>query len=187
MFPKNCWRGRGGEVEHFSWHTKIFPDISLFFRTSNYFQDRPLQSNRMFSCEQHCNIVPQYCNFDRQIALSNLQPTRTNCKLKFTNVICKQSLWLDYKKEGSTNPVAQTIWLASHFLVIQSEALFANLLWISNLQFVRVGCNLLRAICPSKLQYYGTILQCCSQENIRFDCNIWFKFINLMIWFKHEW
>ena len=30
-----------------------------------------LQSNRMFSCEQHCNIVPQYCNFDRQIALSN--------------------------------------------------------------------------------------------------------------------
>jgi hypothetical protein len=23
------------------------------------------KSNRMFSCEQHCNIVPQYCNFDR--------------------------------------------------------------------------------------------------------------------------
>jgi hypothetical protein len=43
-----------------------------------------LQSNRMFSCEQHCNVVPQYCSFDRQIALSNLQPTRTNCKLKFT-------------------------------------------------------------------------------------------------------
>jgi hypothetical protein len=40
-----------------------------------------------------------------------------------------------------------------------------------NLQFVRVGCNLLRAICLSKLQYCGTILQCCSQENIRFDCN----------------
>ena len=30
---------------------------------------------------------------------------------------------------------------------------------------------LLRAICLSKLQYCGTILQCCSQENIRFDCN----------------
>ena len=43
-----------------------------------------LQSNRMFSCKQHCNIVRQYCNFDRQIALSNLQPTRTNRKLKFT-------------------------------------------------------------------------------------------------------
>jgi hypothetical protein len=42
------------------------------------------QSNRMFSCKQHCNIVPQYCNFGRQIALSNLQATRTNCKLKFT-------------------------------------------------------------------------------------------------------
>ena len=43
-----------------------------------------LQSNRMFPCKQHCNIVPQYCNFDRQIAPSNLQRTRTNCKLKFT-------------------------------------------------------------------------------------------------------
>jgi hypothetical protein len=31
---------------------------------------------------------------------------------------------------------------------------------------------LLRAICLSKLQYCGTILQCCSQENIRFDCNL---------------
>ena len=41
-----------------------------------------LQSNRMFSCEQHCNIVPQYCNFDRQIAQSKLQPTRKNCKLE---------------------------------------------------------------------------------------------------------
>jgi hypothetical protein len=38
----------------------------------------PLQSNRMLSCKPHCNIVPQYCNFDRQIALSNLQLTRTN-------------------------------------------------------------------------------------------------------------
>jgi hypothetical protein len=83
---------------------------------------------------------------------------------------CKQSLWLDYKKGRSTNTVAQTIWLASLFLIIQSEALFTNLLWISNLQSVHVGCNFLRAICLSKLQYCGKILQCCSQENIRFDC-----------------
>ena len=47
-------------------------------------QSSNLQSNRMFSCKQHCNIVPRYCNFDSQIALSNLQLTRTNCKLKFT-------------------------------------------------------------------------------------------------------
>jgi hypothetical protein len=40
-----------------------------------------------------------------------------------------------------------------------------------NLPFVRVGCKLLRAICLSKLQYCGTILECCLQENIRFDCN----------------
>jgi hypothetical protein len=36
-----------------------------------------LQSNRMFSCEQHCSIVPQYCSSDRQIALSNLEPTQS--------------------------------------------------------------------------------------------------------------
>jgi hypothetical protein len=99
------------------------------------------------------------CNRREQIASWNSQK------------ICKQSLWLDYKKKGSTNPVAQTIGLASLFLIIQSETLFTNLLWISNLQFVPVGCKLLRAICLSKLQYCGTILQCCLQENIQFDCN----------------
>jgi hypothetical protein len=41
-----------------------------------------------------------------------------------------------------------------------------------NLRFVRVGCKLLRAICLPKLQYCGTILQCCLQENTRFDCNV---------------
>jgi hypothetical protein len=33
-----------------------------------------------------------------------------------------------------------------------------------NLQFVRVGCKLLRTICLSKLQYCGTILQCCARK-----------------------
>ena len=52
-----------------------------------------LQSNRMFSCKQNCNIVPQYCNFDRQITLSKLQRTDAN-KLQVGNSqnICKQSL-----------------------------------------------------------------------------------------------
>ena len=103
-------------------------------------------------------LLWEICNRHEQIASWNSQK------------ICKQSLWLDYKKEESTNPVVQTIWLVSLFLLIKSEALFTNLLWISNLQFVRVGCKLLRAICLSILQYCGTILQCCSQENIRFDC-----------------
>jgi hypothetical protein len=79
-------------------------------------------------------LLRAICNRHEQISTCNSQ--------KF----CKQSLWLDYKKGGSTNPVAQTIWLASLFHIIQSEALFTNLLWISNLQFVRVGCKLLRAI-----------------------------------------
>ena len=55
-----------------------------------------LQSNRMFSCKQHCNIVPQYCNFDRQIALSKLQTTRTNCKLEI-----QVSDWIIRKREAN--------------------------------------------------------------------------------------
>jgi hypothetical protein len=47
-------------------------------------------------------------------------------------------------------------WLAS-FLI------FANLF----VSFANCSC---RAICLSKLQYCGTILQCCLQENIQFDC-----------------
>jgi hypothetical protein len=63
---------------------------------------RELQSNRMFSCEQHCNIVPQYCNFDRQIALSKLQPTRTNCKLEIhKRFVNKASDWIITKREAN--------------------------------------------------------------------------------------
>ena len=57
----------------------------------------------MFSCEQHCNIVPQYCNFDRQIALSNLQATRTNYKLQVEihkRFVNKASDWTIRKKEA---------------------------------------------------------------------------------------
>jgi hypothetical protein len=104
-------------------------------------------------------LLRAICNRHEQIASWNSQ--------KF----CKQSLWLDYKKGGSTNPVAQTIWLASLFLIIQSEACLQIFCEFPTCHFFRVGCNLLRAICLSKLQYCGTILQCCSQENIRFDCN----------------
>jgi hypothetical protein len=58
--------------------------------------------------------------------------------------ICKQSLWLDYKKEGSTNPVAQTIPLASLFLIIQTEACWlfcTNHLWISTCNFFASVAN----------------------------------------------
>jgi hypothetical protein len=64
--------------------------------------DSNLQSNRMFSSEQHCNIVPQYCNFDRQIALSKLQPTRTNCKLEIhKRFVNKASDWIIRKREAN--------------------------------------------------------------------------------------
>jgi hypothetical protein len=45
-------------------------------------------------------------------------------------------------------------WLASFLLI------FANL-------FANCSC---KAIYLSRLQYCGTMLQCCSQENIQFDC-----------------
>ena len=64
--------------------------------------DMGLQSNRMFSCKQHCNIVPQYCNFDRQIALSKLLPTRTNCKLEIhKRFVNKVSDWIIRKREAN--------------------------------------------------------------------------------------
>jgi hypothetical protein len=47
---------------------------------------------------------------------------------------------LDYKKDGSTNTVAQTISLASLFVIIQSEALFTNL------------CEFQLAICSRRLK-----------------------------------
>jgi hypothetical protein len=52
------------------------------------------QTGCSLAIEQHCNIVPQYCHFDREIALSNLQPTQLN-KLQVEihkGLICKQSL-----------------------------------------------------------------------------------------------
>ena len=96
----------------------LYIDFSLYIH---------LQSNPVFRYGQHCNIVTQYCNIDRLIALANCN-RHEQIESWNSQTICKQSLWLDYKKEGSTNPVAQTIWLASLFLIIQSEALFTNLL-----------------------------------------------------------
>jgi hypothetical protein len=88
------------------------------------------------------------CNRREQIASWNSQK------------ICKQSLWLDYKKEGSTNPVAQTIWLASLFLIVQSEALFTNLLWIST-------CNLFVSVAN------------CSEQSAYQHCNIVGQYCNI--------
>jgi hypothetical protein len=113
----------------------------------------------MFSCEQHCNIVPQYWDFDRQIVLSNLQATQTKCKLKFKKIF-KQSLWLDYKKVGSANRVAQIIWLASFLLIFQSEALFTNILWIWT-------CNLFASVAN------------CSEQSAYQNCNIVGRYCNV--------
>ena len=133
----------------------------------------------MFSCEQHCNIVPQYCNFDRQIVLSDLQPTRTSCKLVeiHKRFVKKASDWTTRKRKHQSSCSDYLIRFPLSYNPIRGFVYksFVNF----NLQFVRRGCKLFRAICLSKLQYCGTILQCCLQENIRFDCNC--KFSNFLL------
>jgi hypothetical protein len=116
----------------------------------------------MFSCEQHCNIVPQYCNFDRQIALSNLQPTRTNCKLKFTilRFVNKDSDWTIRKREAPIQLPRLFDW-RSLFLIVQSEALFTNLLWIST-------CNLFVSVAN------------CSEQSAYQHCNIVGQYCNIV-------
>jgi hypothetical protein len=69
-----CWQKRRD--------FKLPKNLLLMYQIQ--FTTNLLVLNRMFSGEQHFNIVPQYCSFEKQIALSNLQATRTNCKLKFT-------------------------------------------------------------------------------------------------------
>jgi hypothetical protein len=51
---------------HLSKKPKILTPSPKYQRSISF-----LQSNRLFSCVQHCNIAPQYCNFDRHIALKN--------------------------------------------------------------------------------------------------------------------
>jgi hypothetical protein len=101
---------------------------------------------------QYCSTVLQFWLTDcsEQIA------TDAN-KLQGGNSqkICKQNLWLDYKKEGSqSNSVSNRIG-ASPFLIVQSdlETLFTNLLWIST-------CNLFASVAN------------CSEQSAYQNCNI---------------
>jgi hypothetical protein len=91
------------------------------------------------------------CNRREQIASWNSQK------------ICKQSLWVDYKKDGSTNPVAQTAWLASLFLIVQSDDLFTKPFMNFNSAICSRRLQIAQSNLPSKLQYCGTKLQCCFQ------------------------
>jgi hypothetical protein len=60
--------------------------------------DVPLQATL-----QYCPTIN--CNFDRQIAPSNLQRTRTNCKLKFTkNLQTKPLIKLLAKRKPINSP-----------------------------------------------------------------------------------
>jgi hypothetical protein len=55
-----------------------------------------LQTNRMFSCEQHCNIVPQYCPHNIAILMGRLLWAICNRREQIASLnsqkICKQSL-----------------------------------------------------------------------------------------------
>jgi hypothetical protein len=98
-----------------------------------------VKPDRMFSCEQHCNIVPQYCHFDSQIALSNLQPDcseqlatdanklQVEIHKRFVNKASDSTDWTIRKREAPIQ-LPRLFDLASLFLIVQSEALITNLL-----------------------------------------------------------
>jgi hypothetical protein len=89
------------------------------------------------------------CNRREQIASWN-----------YSQKICKQSLWLDYKKEGSQSNSLSNWIGASLFLIVQSEALFTNLLWIST-------CNLFASVAN------------CSEKSAYQNCNIVGQYCNV--------
>ena len=51
--------------EKLNWYK---PFLVIMSRQTLFQLKTTLQSNWMFSCEQRCNIVPQYCNRREQIA-----------------------------------------------------------------------------------------------------------------------
>jgi hypothetical protein len=91
----------------------------------------------MFSCKQHCKIVPQYCNLRFMWAISNRCEQIAS---QDSQKMCKQSLWLDYKERGkhlsSCSDYLNGFLFAN---VVQSETLFTNRLWIST-------CNLFASV-----------------------------------------
>jgi hypothetical protein len=78
----------------------------------------------MFSCEQHC-IVPQYCNFDRQIALSNLQLTGTKLQVKIhKRFVNKASDWTIRKREAKQENIRFDCNGLIYITLTESDAIF---------------------------------------------------------------
>jgi hypothetical protein len=106
---------------------------------------------------QKCPTILQfwYADCSEQIA------TDAN-KLQVWNSqkICKQSLWLDYRKVGSQSNSLSNWIGASLFLIVQSEALFTNRLWIST-------CNLFASVAN------------CSEQSAYQNCNIVGQYCNV--------
>ena len=113
--------------------------------------------------------ILQYCweywNFDCEIA--QVATDVIKLQVEIHNHICKQSLWL--ATSSKQEPIKYSEQMDWFFFATssQSETLFTNLVVNFNLQFDHVGCNLLRAILQSKLQYSQ---QYFNIQGNRFDC-----------------
>jgi hypothetical protein len=99
---------------------------------------------------QHCW---EYCNFDCKIALSKLQLTWSNCKLKFTiRFVNKVSDWLLVAKKNQSNTLSK--WIGSSLLPVANQRLCLQIwLWIST-------CNLITSVAT------------CSEQSRNQNCNI---------------
>jgi hypothetical protein len=95
----------------------------------------------------------EYCNFDCEIALSKLQPTWSNCKLKFTTrFVNKVSDWLLVANKNQF--ICSEYLIGSSLLLVANQRLCLQIwLWIST-------CNLITSVAN------------CSEQSRNQNCNI---------------
>ena len=140
--------------------------------------------NRMCQAVQNCNIVMQYCNIDRLIALANcnrreqiaiftcwqfVERSRPNVNAKrMIGLFCTSS------QSGFIYKLASESYYELLNFAVDSLILLLYVkiaICLHLLQFARA----ITPISGSILQYCVTILHCCPQRNTGFDCNLFWK------------
>jgi hypothetical protein len=142
----------------------------------------------VFRCGQHCNIVTQYCNIDRLIALANcnrreqiaiftcwqfVERSRPNVNAKhLIGLFCTSS------QSGFIYKLASE----SYYELLNFAVDGLILLLYVKIAICSRRLQFARAISRSILQYCVTILQCCPQRNTGFDCKLskYFIILNLV-------
>jgi hypothetical protein len=133
---------------------------------SSFLSALPQSSQDKHYSQTGCFLASNIAILSHNIAILIGRLLRANCNWcekiacwKFTK-ICKQSLWLDYKKEGSQSNNLSNWIGASLFLLVQPDALFTNLLWIST-------CDLFASVAN------------CSEQSAYQNCNIVGQYCNV--------